>query len=355
MPDTSFTIAQLRRALNIIASGGDAAASKRLAAAAEEVKLENAGWLSSAGVIGLGIGRRVTGGETIGELVLTVFVQEKLPVDKLDFVIPPTIRIPGLDEPIRTDVEATGVIKPEANTQRIRPMQPGYSIAHPRARAGTLGCLVRDKATGEVYILSNSHVIANSGDARRGTMVVQPAVSDCGRTTRSRVAKLADWVPFRYSTSGYYNLVDAAIAGPVAASKVDSYVKDIGLPTGLASSIAIDDMVQKTGRTTNHTWGQVKQVDCMLALNLKRKNASGRHRVGFYGLVRCTDFTAGGDSGSAVLKKNRRVVGLHMAGNDGSSFFCPMKVVLAAFLDRGIDLEIVTSRMSQQRPRTQPC
>jgi hypothetical protein len=36
----------------------------------------------------------------------------------------------------------------------------GVSIGHYKGTAGTAGCLVKDKKTGEILILSNAHVLA---------------------------------------------------------------------------------------------------------------------------------------------------------------------------------------------------
>lgn len=45
-------------------------------------------------------------------------------------------------------------------TERWRPAPMGVSIGHYKGTAGTAGCLVKDKKTGEIMILSNTHVLA---------------------------------------------------------------------------------------------------------------------------------------------------------------------------------------------------
>lgn len=45
-------------------------------------------------------------------------------------------------------------------TERWRPAPMGVSIGHCKASAGTAGCLVKDKKTREILILSNAHVLA---------------------------------------------------------------------------------------------------------------------------------------------------------------------------------------------------
>jgi V8-like Glu-specific endopeptidase len=49
--------------------------------------------------------------------------------------------------------------------------------------------------------------------------------------------------------------------------------------------------------------------------------------VGFRDQVLCTRYTAGGDSGAAVLNKRRYLVGLHFAGSMSASVFNPVQPV----------------------------
>ena len=355
MPPGRHSVAPLIRAAALLVDGGEAPCPERLRSDAEATRRNNAGWLHAPGVLGVGIGRRVCGGETLEELVLTVFVRHKqMPVDASSRV-PKWIRIPGLKERVRTDVEPLGDLRPETNLARVRPIQPGYSVAHPKAAPGSIGCLLRERSTDELYILSNSHVLADSGVGRRDAWVLQPAAGDCSRTSRSRVAKLADWIPFRYSLALYNNEVDAAIAGPIDRDDATSFIKEIGVPAGIARASRVGGCVQKSGRTTGQTVGEVKHVGCRLSLEYKRRGRRGMHRVGFSGLVRCTSFTEGGDSGAVVLNRARRVVGLHVAGSRSSSFFCPIQSVIDAFDERGWDLEVVTTKSARRRPSTLPC
>jgi hypothetical protein len=52
----------------------------------------------------------------------------------------------------------------ELDTQRHRPAFPGCGLGHTDVTVGTFGCLVRKKGDpNNLYILSNSHVLANEG------------------------------------------------------------------------------------------------------------------------------------------------------------------------------------------------
>src|SRR2546422_10036838 len=64
-------------------------------------------------------------------------------------------------------------------TKRQRPAPMGFSVGHPAITAGTIGARVRD-ALGNVYILSNNHVLANSNGASIGDPEYQPGPLDGG-------------------------------------------------------------------------------------------------------------------------------------------------------------------------------
>lgn len=65
-----------------------------------------------------------------------------------------------------------------------RPVPCGVSVGHPQITAGTLGCLVRN-AKGQLFILSNNHVLSNSNSAQLGEPILQPAPSDGGKNTQN--------------------------------------------------------------------------------------------------------------------------------------------------------------------------
>jgi hypothetical protein len=95
--------------------------------------------------------------------------------------------------------------------------------------------------------------------------------------------------------------------------------------------------VQKTGRTTDYTQGIIQDVNYRLALTYK-KPGGGSGRVGLRDQVLCTRYTAGGDSGSAVLNMQRRVVGLHFAGSPSTSIFNKISNVLTL-----LNINVVTT------------
>jgi hypothetical protein len=134
------------------------------------------------GIQGLGIGQKVTDAFVLPDLVLKVYVEKKLPKSKVTNMVPEAVDIPGIEEQLATDVEEIGKVELESNTSRVRSAIPGFSIGHLEISAGTLGCLVRVNGDDQgLYILSNSHVLANEGVAEKGDVIIQPGVFDAVR------------------------------------------------------------------------------------------------------------------------------------------------------------------------------
>ncbi|MDT7864854.1 MAG: hypothetical protein RQ922_03120 [Thermoproteota archaeon] len=71
-----------------------------------------------------------------------------------------------------------------------RPVPHGYRIGHISITAGALGCLVRDRVTKEILILSNNHVMANFNNASIGEPIVQPGPYDGGKHPADTIATL---------------------------------------------------------------------------------------------------------------------------------------------------------------------
>jgi S1-C subfamily serine protease len=210
----------------------------------------------------------------------------------------------------------------------VRPAIPGFGVGHLDVTVGTLGCLVTVKGDKKgLYILSNSHILANEGVANKGDIIIQPGRYDGGNAPNDVIAKLFEWVQFQFTPSGFPNLVDAAIAKVNKKKDVVSAIYKIGIPKGVSTFVRRGMRVQKTGRTTDYTIGEIRDVDYRLALNYKIPSG-GSGRVGLSDQVLCTRYTAGGDSGSAVLNMSGKVVGLHFAGSPSSSIFNKINNVL---------------------------
>ena len=288
--------------------------------------------VNSKNVVAVGISEKESNGKPTGTLALTFYVEKKVPLKKLrgDETVPPALPAAvGGPRAIPTDVKVIGRIRPETNATR-KPVQPGNSIGHVQVTAGTLGAFVKlDK---QLMILSNSHVLALSGKAKKGDDILYPGKHDGGKKPKDLVAKLVDYVPFQPG-GGFVNHVDCALAEPLESRIADikQEIKGLGLPKGIIKAKR-DMKVTKVGRTTGKTTGRVVDVNFRTTINY-----AGVGLVGFLDQVLCTRYTEGGDSGSLVIdKESGKAVGLHFAGsspadgNPGSSIFSPIQQVLEA-------------------------
>lgn len=215
--------------------------------------------------------------------------------------------------------------------QRVRPLRPGLSIAHPDVTAGTLGGFVR--LPSGLAVLSNNHVLAASDAAAVGDPVLQPGPAD-GGTAADRVATLAAFQ--RFSATG--NLVDAAVATVDEGVEVDPGAVPGGPllgPVPRPDGIDPDDEVEKVGRTTGHTRGRITAVEVDgVAVQFDQGVLSFDDQVEIEGVA--GGFSAGGDSGSVIWRsRDRAPLALLFAGSDtggaggaGVTFANPLATVL---------------------------
>jgi hypothetical protein len=325
----------------------------QLIAQARQVKRNHAGrLLDKRNVVGVGVGYKFSQGVNTGQLGLVVSVQRKEPPSALATadMVPTTIN--GL----QTDVLETGLLRAFdlGPRDRWRPVVcPGVSVGHYRITAGTFGCLVqRDDA---VFILSNNHVLADVNQGQAGDAILQPGASD-GGVMGDHVATLDDYVPIDFGsrpaectfaenaaqllnavaaafgsshrlqatkqTPGR-NRVDAALARPLSPEMASNEIWGIGAPIGVDEA-GLGDPVQKTGRTTAYTQGVITQIDATLRIDYNGQSAL------FEGQLVADAMSRPGDSGSAVLDMEKRVVGLLFAGSDVATVINPIDEVLSA-------------------------
>lgn len=274
---------------------------------------------------GFAIGRKVVEGKTLDQIAINVFVNKKLSLRRLPLSnrIPKTIRIPseraedGVLEFI-TDVQEARFTSLEY-TARERPARSGISIGHIDITAGTLGGLMRDNETGNVVILSNNHVIANSNSASIGDPILQPGPHDGGTYPADHLANLTRFVEIFFD--GTENRVDAAIATPI--DTVLWNTRDIGPETPSEGRVLTEAdlglFVHKTGRTTEHTQGFVQALFATVQVKYDLfQKATFVDQIIVSQSPAEEDFSNGGDSGSLVYDSQNRVVGLLFAGSEGS-------------------------------------
>jgi PKD repeat protein len=248
---------------------------------------------------------------------------------------PGVANIPANLEKVPVQVEVTGqfVARLSTTDRWPRPVPIGISTGHPDITAGTISCRVTDGT--DVYALSNNHVYANANDATIGDEVIQPGTYDGGSLSNDFIGVLHDFEPIDFS--GGDNTIDAAIAMSTtdllsAATPGDGY----GTPGKAIVSAGLGMLVQKYGRTTGWTHGQISGIN--VTVNVCYESLGGIFcikQARFVNQITITPggFSGGGDSGSLIVTddNNRNPVGLLFAGSDTMTIANLIGPVLARF------------------------
>jgi len=282
--------------------------------------------LALKGVVGVSVGFKVKDGKKTGILSIRVLVKKKR--GKLWMkLFSPEAMVPESVEGFPTDVVEVGVIQAlQKRTDKWRPAPGGVSIGHKAITAGTLGGLVKDRATGKIMVLSNNHVLANSDmttteKAHKGDPILQPGPYDGGKDPADRIAKLERWIqidPFKA------NEVDCAVATPLNEADVSVDILEIGSIAGVGEP-ELGMKVQKSGRTTGITTGEITDLHATI-----RVQYPGGYIITFKDQVLTTPMLEGGDSGSKILDMQKILRILGFAGSDQVSCHNKISKVLEA-------------------------
>lgn len=286
--------------------------------------------LARDGVVAVDIGAKESEGEATGEVAIIVFVEKKKARSSLTEaeIIPATI------DGVKTDVQEMTIelhggpglyaAEPLTDGAAYPTLVGGISIGPARhPNAGTLGAMVRDRASGAVSILTNFHVACVDEAWTVGEPVIQPGRFDGGNPATQRFGTLTRGVLSE-------NVDGALVAVDAGRAWVDE-VTGVGAVAG-STTAALGMAVQKRGRTTEHTHGTVVSVDATVSVpygsTIGVRTLRRQLRIVPAGGGRFSDR---GDSGSVILTGDRRVVGLLFAGAiDGSATFAnPVAPVLA--------------------------
>lgn len=281
-------------------------------------------------VVGVGIAEKMTGGGPTGQLGVTVFVKEKVSPRKVadEALVPDSIG--GM----ATDVEEIGEVSTAMFTGKFVPAPGGVSIGNClRVDAGTVGCLVA--RGGQLFILSNNHVIALVNAAPLNTPISQPGRLDGGVCPQDIIARLTQFVPIRFD--GECNFVDAAIARTSPALVDEKIVRPGGALQPLsppAVQPALNTLVQKSGRTTQFRRGMITAVNVTANITYPGVGVARFCRQFLVSGIVQPPFSTPGDSGSLVAAApQNQPVGLLFSGNAAANVaFCnPITPVLDSF------------------------
>lgn len=317
--------------------------------------------LKKTNVVAVGTGYKKVKGKKTDVISIVCSVKKKIGLSLLN----PKDIIPADIDRIPTDVIETGAIlalreeddneeeKSFDRLKRWRPAPGGVSIGHEWITAGTLGCLVRKGD--EILILSNNHVLADSNNAPLGSYILQPGKYDGGDLVDT-MALLSGFVPIEflggdgcnignavasvlnflakisgrktrlktYSLKQVENLVDAAVAKPLHESDVVNTILEVENPIEFIQKAHLELEIQKSGRTTGLTFGEVEQVDVTVQVQY------GEGKIALFAdQIMAGAMCAGGDSGSVVLNRQKPlgIVGLLFAGSDNSTVINPIQHV----------------------------
>ena len=290
--------------------------------------------MAMPGVVGTAVGLNPA-----GRAVVKVFTEK-----------PEIGGVPATIDDVPVQVEVTGLIYARSDpTTRRRPAPVGFSVGHPDITAGTIGGRVVD-ALGNVYVLSNNHVLANANGAQLGDPALQPGPVDGGTDPADRIGTLFAFEPLNLAWSQYgvdppSNWMDAAIAQSTTALLSNSTAEDgYGVPSSTIYADAngdgfIDDRglllgvgVQKFGRTTKLTQGRITGVNATIDVCYDIFCFTmGR----FHDQVAicCSGFSDGGDSGSLIVSAdgNKNPIALLFAGDGTSTYANRIDLVLDRF------------------------
>ncbi|HUQ16014.1 MAG TPA: CARDB domain-containing protein [Gemmatimonadales bacterium] len=306
-----------------------------LTAALQAHERHTARLLATPGVVGTAVGI-----DRAGKAIVKVFAEQ-----------PGIAGLPASLDQVAVAVEVTGRIYARTDpTTRLRPAPIGFSVGHPAITAGTIGAKVLDQA-GNAYILSNNHVLANANSAQLGDAALQPGTIDGGVDPADRLGTLSAFEPLQLALGGYgvtppSNWIDAAIAlVPVPSDLSNSTPLDgYGVPNtaiygdadanrtidNIGSAIGLG--VQKYGRTTMLTQGQVSEVNVTIDVCYDIFCLFVGRFYDQIGIC-CAAFSGGGDSGSLIVTTGagKNPVGLLFAGGGNRTFANRIDRVLNRF------------------------
>jgi hypothetical protein len=221
------------------------------------------------------------------------------------------------------------------NTAIFTPPVPiGVSTGNEgQCSAGTISARVKDATN--VYALSNNHVYALENTAPIGSRVLQPGLFDtgCVLAGNNLLGTLFAFQPIVFKRKAN-NTIDAAIALSSTAELGNATPTGAGYGTPNHATVpaAVNQPVQKYGRTTSLTHGTVTAINATVLVGYSSGNARFVNQI----IVQSgTQFIGAGDSGSLLVTDdvNDNPVGLLFAGNGSGTLAVanPIDLVLTHF------------------------
>ncbi len=243
--------------------------------------------------------------------------------------------LPFTIENVKVIPKVTGMFKIYADpTARFpRPVPIGVSTGHPDITAGTIGCRVTDGTN--VFALSNNHVYANENKASLGDNELQPGPYDGGINPDDAIGTLYDFEPIDFSGE---NEIDAAIAlcSPENLGYATPFGDGYGAPSSTTDTPSLNMKVQKYGRTTGWTHGNIAEINVTVEICYETHGPFKCSKSAVFVnqfTITPGSFSGGGDSGSLIVSDdgNNKPVGLLFAGSSTRTIANPINAVLDRF------------------------
>ena len=304
------------------------------------VRTRGVEFLKDSNISSVGIGYKQKDGKLTDEISIQFTVEIKAQPEDIKglgtTLIPKSFKINGTEVP--TDViqrkyavefRLVSELEVSDRKRRMDPMVPGISISNVNGSAGTIGCLVYDKASGSPYILSNWHVLHGSNGVI-GDDIVQPGPHDDNRAHLNRMGKLV--------RSHLGHAGDCAIT-TIEDRSFNNVVMDLGISIDKIGEPELGDKVIKSGRTTGVTHGVVSRVNTIVKIDYG--GSIGEQEIGGFeiGVDPANppdngEISMGGDSGSVWIFKSSNgkpsgvMAGLHFAGESSGN---PTEYAIACY------------------------
>ncbi len=271
---------------------------------------------------------------------------------------------PGLRIP-RAQRGVFGGNPPVLNAQKpFGALRCGIGITNPTneypdsVSVGTAGFYMEDD-DGNLYVVSNNHVIGRSNDAAQNESIVQPGTLDLTSTefqlmptlsslvTNLEIASVLAVVPLQFQTAANTpkNRVDAAIGQLLQTNRTLNDLDRLsfgGVIRGVAAPFDVDatgaiqgsTRVYKVGRTTGYTEGNVTGLAGVSTISYEDDSSDKDAHFVDQLVIEATDdnvgpFSDSGDSGSGVENDRHELAGLLFAGNDFHTLVNPIADVLS--------------------------
>jgi hypothetical protein len=213
----------------------------------------------------------------------------------------------------------------------VRPVKIGCSISGGDATGpGSIGCFVRDRATGKMMLLTNQHVALQEfgNDMSHGNPDIrQPAKLNGGQPTNKIGV---------YARGFLDGNMDAAVCflspGIAWSNETRACALQPSIPiTGTNANFAKDDYVWKCGCMSFISRGRIEDPDKLNSTVPHNPKLGGS--VTFVNQIEVKSvnnrqFQIPGDSGSCLVNQNNEIIGLLHGGTMGGAIATPIGDVL---------------------------